>query len=207
RAQVHRQLEQGVGSTIRMLMDEYQISEAAPEQLTLYLAAAKAALGQIPTQDHVVFERFFDQTNDMHLVIHAPFGSRINRAWGLGLRKRFCRKFNFELQAAALEDSIVLSLSATHSFPLNEVAQYLNSNTVREIVVQALLAAPMFATHWRWNATIALAVARNRNGKRTPAYFQRADAEDLVALIFPDQLACFENLAGDREIPDHPLVR
>ena len=207
RVQVNRQLEQGVGSTIRMLMDEYQISDAAAEQLTLYLAAAKAALGQLPTQDHVVFERFFDQTNDMHLVIHAPFGSRINRAWGLGLRKRFCRKFNFELQAAALEDSIVLSLSATHSFPLNEVAQYLNSKTVRDIVVQALLAAPMFATHWRWNATIAMAVARNRNGKRTPAYFQRADAEDLVAVIFPDQLACFENLAGNREVPDHPLVR
>ncbi|TFH48411.1 MAG: DEAD/DEAH box helicase, partial [Lysobacterales bacterium] len=207
RAQIDARLEQGVESTVAWLVCEHQIPSAAAEQLTNYLASAKAALGCVPTQEHVVLERFFDEAGDMHLVIHAPFGSRINRAWGLALRKRFCRKFNFELQAAALEDSIILSLSATHSFPLNEVTGYLHSNSVRDVLVQALLAAPMFPTRWRWNASNALAVRRTRNGKRAPPYFQRADAEDLVALIFPDQLACQENLAGNREIPDHPLVR
>ncbi|MGH8373578.1 MAG: DNA glycosylase AlkZ-like family protein, partial [Gammaproteobacteria bacterium] len=172
-----------------------------------YLAAAHAALGTLPTQETVVFERFFDETGDQHFVIHSPFGARINRAWGLALRKRFCRKFNFELQAAALEDSIVLSLGATHSFPLEEPAKYLNSATALDVLTQAVLAAPMFGTRWRWVTTTALAVRRNRNGKRMPPAFQRADAEDLVALIFPDQLACAENLAGAREVPDHPLVR
>ena len=143
----------------------------------------------------------------MHLVIHSPYGSRVNRAWGLSLRKRFCRKFNFELQAAALEDSIILSLSATHSFPIDEPAKYLHSSTVRDVLVQALLAAPMFPTHWRWVASISLAIKRNFNGKRAPAYFQRNDAEDLVAVVFPDQLACAENLAGKIDVPDHPLVR
>jgi ATP-dependent Lhr-like helicase len=206
RAQMDDRLEQGVAAGVAWLVSEYRIPAAAAEQLTAYLASAKAALGRVPTQEHVVLERFFDEAGDMHLVIHAPFGSRINRAWGLALRKRFCRKFNFELQAAALEDSIVLSLSATHSFPLNEVSAYLHSNSVRDVLTQALLAAPMFPTRWRWSATNALAVRRMRNGKRAPPYFQRADAEDLVAVIFPDQLACQENLAGNREIPDHPLV-
>lgn len=207
REKMDHQLEQGMQATIRWLMAEYQIDSNAAEQLTTYLAAARAALGVLPTQKKIVFERFLDETSDMHLVIHSPFGSRMNRAWGLGIRKRFCRKFNFELQAAALEDSIVLSLSSTHSFPLTEVAGYLNSNSVEEIVIQALLDAPMFGTHWRWTATIALAVARNRNGKRTPPWFQRNDAEDLVAVVFPDQLACLENIAGNREIPDHPLIQ
>src|SRR3569832_2097036 len=143
----------------------------------------------------------------MHLVIHAPFGSRLNRAWGLALRKRFCRKFNFELQAAAMEDSIVLSLGPTHSFPLAEIADYLKSTTVRDVLIQALLDAPLFEPRWRWNTTIALAVLRNRNGKRVPAQWQRSSAQDLVAVIFPDQLACLENIAGDREVPDHPLVQ
>jgi ATP-dependent Lhr-like helicase len=161
----------------------------------------------MPTQHTVVLERFFDETGDMHLVIHAPFGARINRAWGLALRKRFCRKFNFELQAAALEDSIVLSLGPTHSFPLTEVADYLKAATVRAVLIQAVLAAPLFETRWRWNANIALAVLRNRNGKRIPAQWQRSAAQDLVAVVFPDQLACLENIAGDREVPDHPLVQ
>ncbi len=185
---------------------ELSMSTAAAVQLVEYLGTAHAALGSLPTQDSIVFERFFDEAGDQHLVIHAPFGSRLNRAWGLALRKRFCRKFNFELQAAALEDCIVLSLGSTHSFPLEEVARYLKADTVREILIQALLDVPMFATHWRWNATIALAVRRNRNGQRVPAQLQRMDAEDLIAVVFPDQLACLENIAGNREIPDHPLV-
>ncbi|HET7569183.1 MAG TPA: DEAD/DEAH box helicase [Gammaproteobacteria bacterium] len=184
-----------------------ELVPAAADQLIDYLAAARAALGALPTQETLVFERFFDEAGDQHLVIHSPYGSRINRAFGLALRKRFCRKFNFELQAAALEDTIVLSLGATHSFQLEDVARYLNSRTVRDVLSQALLAAPMFPTHWRWNATTALAIKRMRNGKRMPPQFQRNDAEDLMALIFPDQLACAENLAaGARDIPDHPLV-
>ena len=191
---------------IPWLMAEAGIVEPAARQLAEYLAAAKAALGTLPTQDTVVFERFFDEAGDQHFVIHSPFGARINRAWGLSLRKRFCRKFNFELQAAALEDSLVLSLGATHSFPLEEPAKYLHPNSAQEILVQAILQAPMFGTRWRWVATTALAVRRNRNGHRNPPAFQRADAEDLVAVVFPDQLACAENLAGAREVPDHPLV-
>ncbi len=191
----------------RWLINQIGITQVAATQLYDYLVTARAALGVLPTQDTVVFERFFDAVGDQHLVIHAPFGSRINRAWGLALRKRFCRKFNFELQAAALEDTIVLSLGATHSFPLEEAARYLNSAGAREVLEQAVLAAPMFGTRWRWVATTALAVQRSRNGKRMPPPFQRADAEDLVAVIFPDQLACAENLAGAREIPDHPLVQ
>jgi ATP-dependent Lhr-like helicase len=206
RSEIDERLENGIGATVEWLVSAHETSHGAAEQLCSYLAAAKAALGSVPTQSQVVLERFFDETGDMHLVIHAPFGSRINRAWGLALRKRFCRKFNFELQAAALEDSIILSLSATHSFPLEEVKNYLNSKTVNDVLVQALLAAPVFPTRWRWNATNALAVRRMRNGRRAPPYFQRADAEDLIAVIFPDQLACQENVAGEREIPNHPLV-
>ena len=206
RQELDQYLEQGSEQTIHWLTEQHQLSASAAQQLVEYLAAAKAALSVLPNQNTIIFERFFDETGDMHLVIHSPYGSRINRAWGLSLRKRFCRKFNFELQAAAMEDSIVLSLGATHSFPLEEVANYLNSETVRDILVQALLDAPMFPTHWRWNANIALAVPRNRNGKKVPAYFQRNDAEDLVSVVFPDQLACFENIAGNREVPDHPLV-
>lgn len=206
RAGLDARLADGMGPTTRWVVEEYGIGEAAAEQLVHYIAAARAALGLVPTQERIVFERFFDETGDMHLVVHSPYGSRINRAWGLALRKRFCRRFNFELQAAALEDSIVLSLSATHSFPITEPAKYVHSSTVREVLVQALLDAPMFPTHWRWVASIALAIKRNHNGKRAPAYFQRNDAEDLIAIVFPDQIACAENIPGEREIPDHPLV-
>ena len=179
----------------------------AAQQLAQYLAAGQAALGTLPTLDTIVFERFFDDVGDTHLVIHSTFGSRINRAWGLALRKRFCRQFNFELQASALEDSIVLSLGPTHSFPLEDVKAFLKSDTAEDVLVQALLDAPVFGTRWRWDAAIALALVRNRNGKRMPAPFQRADSEDLLAVVFPDQLACAENLTGKREIPDHPLVK
>jgi ATP-dependent Lhr-like helicase len=196
-----------ISSCIEQAMQRHQLQRPAACQLVEYLAAAKAVLGQLPTQRRVIFERFFDDAGDMHLVIHAPFGARINRAFGLALRKRFCRAFNFELQAAATEDAIVLSLGETHSFELQTVSRFLSSASVEQVLIQALLDAPLFITRWRWNATISLAIKRSRGGKKTPAPLQRMAAEDLIAVVFPDQLACAENLGGEREIPDHPLVR
>ena len=152
-------------------------------------------------------ERFFDESGGMQLVIHSPFGIRLNRAWGLALRKRFCRSFNFELQAAATDDAIVLSLGTQHSFPLDEVFSYLNSKTVRDLLVQALLDAPMFPIRWRWNAARALALPRQRGGRKVPAPLQRMESENLLAAVFPDQLACLENIEGDRVVPRHPLVQ
>ncbi|HEX2681345.1 MAG TPA: ATP-dependent DNA helicase, partial [Candidatus Dormibacteraeota bacterium] len=182
------------------------VPEPAARQIVEYLDASKRILGVIPTQHTLVLERFFDEAGGMQLVLHAPFGSRVNRAWGLALRKRFCRSFNFELQAAATEDAIVLSLGPQHSFPLEDVFHYLTPETAEHLLVQAMLDAPMFGTRWRWNATRALAVLRSRGGRQVPTPLQRMDAEDLIAAVFPDQLACPENLVGDREIPDHPLV-
>ncbi|HZI22201.1 MAG TPA: helicase-related protein, partial [Gemmatimonadales bacterium] len=182
------------------------LPEPAARQMVDYLDASNKILGVMPTQETLVLERFFDEAGGMQLVLHAPFGSRVNRAWGLALRKRFCRSFNFELQAAATEDAIVLSLGPQHSFPLEDVFQYLTPETAEHLLVQAMLDAPMFGSRWRWNATRALAVLRARGGKKVPTPLQRMDAEDLVAAVFPDQLACPENLVGDREIPDHPLV-
>jgi ATP-dependent Lhr-like helicase len=210
-SELRRELDQALAAApVKAVAEEFaresELTQAAAEQLVDYLASARAALGSLPTRQNIIFERFFDEAGDTHLVIHSPLGARLNRAWGLALRKRFCRRFNFELQAAALEDSIVLSLGTVHSFPLDEVARYLTSSTVREVVTQALLTAPVFPGHWRWAATIALAVRRFRNGKKAPPQFQRMDAEDLLATVFPDQLACAENLTGEREIPDHPLV-
>ncbi|MFN2531387.1 MAG: DEAD/DEAH box helicase [Pyrinomonadaceae bacterium] len=191
---------------INWLTIDVGISRAAAEQIVEYLAGAKLVLGVMPSQENLVLERFFDDSGSMQLVLHAPFGSRLNRAWGLALRKRFCRKFNFELQAAATEDAIVLSLGPTHSFPLEDVFHYLNSRTVRQLLCQALLAAPMWNIRWRWNVTRALAVLRRRGGRKIPAQLQRMDAEDLLTSVFPDQVACAENLSGEREIPAHPLV-
>ncbi len=192
---------------INYLVNEVGIVHAAAEQIVDYLAGAKIVLGVMPSQDNLVLERFFDDSGSMQLVLHSPFGSRLNRAWGLALRKRFCRQFNFELQAAATEDAIVLSLGPTHSFPLEDVFHYLNSKTVRHLLSQALLDAPMWNIRWRWNVTRALAVLRRRGGKKIPAQLQRMNAEDLLTAVFPDQVACFENLGGgEREIPEHPLV-
>ncbi|MDA8092532.1 MAG: DEAD/DEAH box helicase [Betaproteobacteria bacterium] len=182
-------------------------SPAAAQQAVDYLAAAQANLGTVPTQQRIVLERFFDDAGAMQLIVHAPLGARINRAWGLALRKRFCRKFNFELQAAATDDAIILSLSTTHSFPLEEVAHYLRAHSVRALLIQAVLDAPMFTVRWRWVAGIALAVLRMRGGKKIPPFLQRMQAEDLAAAAFPDSRACFENIHGEREIPDHPLVK
>ena len=207
RAELAERLADGQEAALRWLIDEIGIGEPAARQIVEYLAAAHAALGLLPTRDTLVFERFFDAVGGMQLVIHSPYGSRINRAWGLALRKRFCTRFNFELQAAATEDNIVLSLTTAHSFALDEVPCYLHSASVRPLLIQALLDAPMFMTRWRWVAGVALALPRFRGGKKVPPQLARMDAEDLVVAIFPDQLACAENVPGDREIPDHPLVR
>jgi ATP-dependent helicase Lhr and Lhr-like helicase len=194
------------GPTMKWLVDDVGISHGAAAQILEYLAMTKLALGVMPTQQQIVVERFFDENGSTHVVIHAPFGSRLNRAWGLALRKRFCRTFNFELQAAATEDSIVLSLGPTHSFPLETIFNYLNSKTVCDVLTQALLDAPMFNIRWRWNATRALAIPRWRSGGKVAPQLQRMAAEDLLALVFPDQVACAENLTGPIEIPVHPLV-
>ncbi len=199
-------IKHDVTSIIENLSEE-GIHPVAATQLLEYLDASMQALGCLPTQKQIVMERFFDDSGDMHLVVHAPFGSRLMRAWGLALRKRFCRQFNFELQASALEDSLILSLGETHSFEIADVVNYLNRETVRDVLIQALLDAPMFELQWRWNATVALAVQRMRNGKKLPPQWQRNQAEDLVAVVFPDQIACLENIRGAREIPDHPLVK
>ena len=193
-------------AAMQWLTNEVRLSQAAAEQIVDYLAGAKAVLGVMPSQENLVLERFFDDSGSMQLIVHSPFGSRVNRAWGLALRKRFCRKFNFELQAAATEDAIVLSLGPTHSFPLDDVFHYLNSKTVRQLLCQALLDAPMWNIRWRWNVTRSLAVLRRRGGRKIPPQLQRMDAEDLLTAIFPDQVACAENLGGEREIPAHPLV-
>jgi len=196
-----------IEACIAQIAERYVLEATPARQLVEYLAAAKAVLGVLPTQRRLVFERFFDEAGDMHLVIHAPYGARINRAFGLVLRKRFCRAFNFELQAAATEDAIVLSLGETHSFALQDLPRFLHSASAEAALVQALLDAPMFATRWRWVATISLAVQRMRGGRKTPAPLQRMAAEDLISVIFPDQLACAENRSGEREVPEHPLVR
>jgi ATP-dependent Lhr-like helicase len=197
----------GTSGALRWLGDEVGISEPAAEQIVDYLSAGLAALTVLPTHDTIVLERFFDEVGGMQLIVHSPYGSRVNRAWGLALRKRFCRKFNFELQAAATEDNIVLSLTTAHSFDLADVARYLHSASVRALLIQAMLDAPMFITRWRWVIGVALALPRFRGGRKVPPQLARMGAEDLIAAVFPDQIACAENLAGEREVPDHPLVR
>lgn len=177
------------------------------EQAVEYVAAGRAALGATPGVNHVVAERFFDEGGGMQLVVHAPFGARINRAWGLALRKRFCRTFNFELQAAATDNGIVISLGEQHAFPLEIVFEFLKPETVERVLTLALLDAPMFTARWRWNASRALAIPRYRGGKKVPPPIQRMRADDLMAAVFPDQAACAENLTGEVRIPDHPLVK
>src|SRR3954453_14885435 len=191
---------------LQWVVSETGLPEPAAQEIVNYLTDARNALGAMPTQDTLVLERFFDESGGMQLVLHAPFGSRINKAWGLALPKRFCRQFNFELQAAATEDAILLSLGPQHSFPLADVFRYLHPATARDVLIQAMLAAPIFQTRRRWNTTISLAIPRNRGGRKVPPPLQRAMADDLMAAVFPDAAACPENLAGDRELPDHPLV-
>ncbi|NWD44608.1 DEAD/DEAH box helicase [Pseudomonas yamanorum] len=212
-ARLHGQLDQLLGATpgnlqaaLDWLTGTLGLNLASAEQLVDYLARARLALSALPSQDTLIMERFFDESGGTQLIIHTPFGSRINRAWGLALRKRFCRTFNFELQAAASEDAIVLSLSTSHSFELDEVWRYLNSNTAEHILIQAVLDAPLFGVRWRWNAGVALALPRYTGGRKVAPQIQRMKSEDLIASVFPDQIACLENLAGEREVPAHPLV-
>jgi ATP-dependent Lhr-like helicase len=189
------------------LREQVGLSAAAADALVTYLRAAAAALGGMPSMQGVVAERFFDEAGGMQLLLHAPFGGRINRAWGLALRKRFCRTFDFELQAAATDDGVLLSLGEQHSFPLDEVFSFLSPDTVEEVLTQAVLQAPLFPGRFRWSATRALALSRFSSGKRVPPVLQRARAEDLLAAVFPAQVGCQDNHGGgDIEVPDHPLV-
>ncbi len=195
---------------VQWLKQECSLDQRGAQQAVEYVLAGKAVLGTVPTQQTVVAERFFDESGGMQLVIHAPFGGRVNRAWGLALRKRFCVTFDFELQAAATDEGIVLSLGERHSFPLDTVFAFLNPKTVQEVLTQAVLQAPMFMTRWRWNATRALALLRFVGGKRVAPQIQRMRAEDLLAAVFPDALACQDNFHGERtarQIPDHPLAQ
>ena len=188
------------------LTEECGLDAAGAKQAIAYVEAGVASLNALPTQQTVVAERFFDEAGGMQLVIHAPFGSRINRAWGLALRKRFCRSFNFELQAAATDNGINISLTEQHAFPLELVFEFLKPQTVEHVLTQALLDAPMFQARWRWNASRALAIPRFRGGRKVPPPIQRMRSDDLLASVFPDQVACAENLTGEIRIPDHPLV-
>jgi ATP-dependent helicase Lhr and Lhr-like helicase len=207
RAGIENKLEAGtLDDATHWLANECAIGTDAAQQIVGYLARSRAALTVLPTQDTLVMERFFDESGGTQLVIHAPFGSRVNRAWGLALRKRFCRTFNFELQAAATEDAIVLSLTGSHSFALDEVWRYLKSASAEHVLIQALLDAPLFGVRWRWNATNALALPRYAGGRRVAPQLQRMKSEDLLAAVFPDQVACAENIAGERDVPAHPLV-
>jgi ATP-dependent Lhr-like helicase len=192
---------------IAWLTSECGVDRAGAEQIVDYLVAGRALLGAVPTQRTLVAERFFDEGGGMQLVIHAPLGARINKAWGLARRKRFCRSFNFELQASATDDGITIALAEQHSFPLADVFAFLRPATVEEVLVQAALPSPIFGTRWRWDATRALALQRVRHGRKVPIHLQRLQSDDLLAAVFPDVAACQENIEGDITIPDHPLVR
>jgi ATP-dependent Lhr-like helicase len=195
-----------VVQAVRWLRDECGLDDSGAEQAIEYVLQGRAVLGAVPTQTTVIAERFFDEGGGMQLVIHAPFGGRINKAWGLALRKRFCVGFNFELQAAATDNGLNIALAEQHSFPLGDVFNFLQAATVQPILEQAALDSPIFATRWRWDANRALALLRFQNGKKVPPQIQRMRSDDLLASVFPDAAACFENIQGERQIPDHPLV-
>ncbi len=195
-----------VAAAVSWLKAECGLDDSGAEQMIEYVLQGRAVLGAVPTQTTVIAERFFDEAGGMQLVIHAPFGGRINKAWGLSLRKRFCVGFNFELQAAATDNGLNIALAEQHSFPLGDVFHFLQAETVQPILEQAALDSPIFATRWRWDANRALALLRFQNGKKVPPQIQRMRSDDLLASVFPDAAACFENIEGDRKIPDHPLV-
>jgi len=201
------QNQPAVAQTVGWLKQECGLDDSAAEQAIEYILQGRAVLGAVPTQDTVIAERFFDEGGGMQLVIHAPFGGRINKAWGLALRKRFCRGFNFELQAAATDNGLNISLAEQHSFPLADVFHFLSVETVQELLEQAALASPIFGTRWRWDANRALALLRFQGGKKVPPQIQRMRSDDLLAAVFPDVAACQENIEGDIKIPDHPLVK
>src|SRR6202041_1010837 len=195
-----------VAETASWLGEECGLDLSGAEQLMQYTLEGRTVLGEVPTQTTIIAERFFDEGGGMQLIIHAPFGGRINKAWGLALRKRFCRGFNFELQAAATDNGLNIALAEQHSFPLADVFQFLHSETMAPILEQAALASPIFGTRWRWDATRALALLRFQGGKKVPPQIQRIRSDDLLASVFPDVAACGENIVGDIKIPDHPLV-
>ena len=200
----------GTGESIDVisawLADSASMPLRAAQQMVAYMAASRVALGALPRRDLIIAERFFDEAGGMQLVIHSPLGGRINRAWGLALRKKFCVSFDFELQASATDDGIVISLGQPHSFPLDSVFAYVPSHQTREVLIQALLDRPMFEIRWRWNVTRSLTVLRRRNGKRIPPHLIKMRAADTLSMVFPQALACGENITGPREVPDHPLV-
>ena len=196
-----------VAETIAWLKEECGLDDAGAEQIVEYILQGRAVLGSVPTQRTIIAERFFDEGGGMQLIIHAPFGGRINKAWGLALRKRFCRSFNFELQAAATDNGLNIALAEQHSFPLADVFQFLQPETVQPILEQAALASPIFGTRWRWDANRSLALLRFMGGKKVPPQIQRMRSDDLMASVFPDVAACQENIVGDIQIPDHPLLR
>ncbi len=196
-----------VQTAIVWLKDECGLDDSGAEQAIEYVVAGRAVLGEVPTQQTIIAERFFDEGGGMQLIVHAPFGGRINKAWGLALRKRFCRSFNFELQAAATDNGLNIALAEQHSFPLSDVFHYLQTETVQEILEQAALASPIFATRWRWDANRSLALLRFQGGKKVPPQIQRMRSDDLLASVFPDVAACQENIVGDIQIPEHPLVQ
>jgi ATP-dependent Lhr-like helicase len=211
-AELREQIENWISAgqatqAMAWLKEQCGLEDAGAAQLVEYLAAGRAVLGAVPTWKSVIAERFFDEAGGMQLVIHAPFGGRINKARGLALRKRFCQSFNFEIQAAATDDGINISLGEQHSFPLADVFHFLHPSSIQAVLEQAALASPVFGTRWRWDATRALALPRIRQGHKIPLHIQRMISDDLLAAVFPDAAACQDNIQGDIRIPDHPLVR
>jgi len=196
-----------VQAAVAWLKSECGLDDSGAEQLVEYIVTGRAVLGAVPTQKTIIAERFFDEGGGMQLILHTPFGGRVNKAMGLALRKRFCRSFNFELQAAATDDGLNISLAEQHSFPLCDVFHYLQVETVQEVLEQAALASPIFGTRWRWDANRSLALLRFQGGKKVPPYIQRIRSDDLLASVFPDVSACQENIVGDIQIPDHPLIQ
>jgi len=207
RGEIEKKLHESFDAAVAWTIEATGLPHPAADQLCAYLDGTRHALGAVPTTDTIILERFFDESGGMQLILHAPFGRRVNWAWGLALRKRFCRGFNFELQAAASENALLLSLGPQHSFPLADVFHYLRSGTFEELLIQAALEAAVFPTRWRWDACRSLALLRFGGGKKVPPNLMRMRSDDLMAAVFPHAAACPENLPGDREVPDHPLVR
>jgi ATP-dependent Lhr-like helicase len=194
-------------NAVEWLRRECGLDDSGAEQAIEYVVTGRTVLGAVPTTTTIIAERFFDEGGGMQLIVHAPFGARINKAWGLSLRKRFCVSFNFELQAAATDNGVNIALAEQHSFPLSDVFSYLHENTVKEVLQQAALLSPLLETRWRWDANRALALLRFWNGKKIPLQVQRTRSADLLSSVFPDAAMCQENADGPIRVPDHPLVR
>jgi ATP-dependent helicase Lhr and Lhr-like helicase len=195
-----------VAAAVAWLIEECGLCESGAKQLIAYIVTGRAVLGAVPSKTTIIAERFFDDGGGMQLILHAPFGGRVNKAFGLALRKRFCRGFNFELQAAATDNGINISLAEQHSFPLSDVFHFLTEHTAKELLEQASIASPIFKNRWRWAAGRSLQLLRFSKGKRIAPQIQRTRSEDLMASVFPQAAACFETIVGDIQIPDHPLV-